>query len=148
METRYVTLINRTSKDLVGRYDGRQHTIPAGSRTQWPEHLAYKFKEQNPLMGSENYYDFQKQYLLAIEEYGDDATPIEQSEKQTLLNFESIVIPSGVKLEVLPGRPGNPRTDFGAKPSPQIVGFEANDVPVGGKVEVVELPPAPAFEKP
>ena len=143
METHYVTLINRSSKDLVGLYDGKEHSIKAGSRTSYPRHLAEKFKDQNPVMGSENYYSGDKQYLLGIEEYGDDISPIEQTDKSTLLNFETIVIPSGVRLEVLPGRPGNPRTDFGSRPNPQVVGFEPNQLPASAKAEVVELDPKP-----
>ena len=143
METHYVTLINRSSKDLIGRYDGKEHLIKAGSRTSYPSHLAEKFKDQNPVMGSENYYSMDKQYLLAIEEYGDDTSPIEQTDKTALIDFDSIVIPSGVRLEVIKGRPGNPRADFGPRPNPQVVGFEPNTLPAGARAEVVELDPKP-----
>ena len=149
METIFVTLVNRSSKDLIGRYDGREHKIPAGSRTQWPQHLAFKFKEQNPIMGTENYYSMDKEYLLGIEEYGDPVDPVEQSDKTTQINFDTVVLPSGVKLETLPGRPGNPARDFGAKPlATDVVGFEPNNVSASAKADSVELPPAPVFEKP
>lgn len=147
MEQIYVTLVNRSSRDLVGRYDGKEHKIPANSRTQWLQHLAWKFKEQHPIMGSENFYSMDKQYLLGIEEFGDPVDPIEQSDKTTLINFDTVVLPSNVKIETLPGRPGNPRTDFGPKPlATDVVGFESN--PVSGKPDVVTIDEAPIFEKP
>jgi hypothetical protein len=149
MEQVYVTLVNRSSKDLTGRYDGKEHTIKANSRTSYPMHLAVKFKEQNPVMGSENFYTQEKQYLLGIEDFNDPVDPIEQSDKQTLINFETIVIPSGVRLEVMPGRQGNPRTDFNRPIPAQVIGFEPNnDIPGSSKAEVITLPDAPTFDKP
>lgn len=74
----YVTLVNRTSKNLVGTWNGRQYTIAPGKH-EFPEAQANKFKEQNPVMGSEHPYTLEKQYLCGIVEYKDDISPIEQT---------------------------------------------------------------------
>lgn len=81
-----VTLVNRTSKSLKGTWDGRHYDIVPGKHS-FPEIQAVKFKEQNPLMGSEDYYSGEKQYLIGIEEHGDPLTPIEQSDSLTLANI-------------------------------------------------------------
>lgn len=76
----FVTLVNRTSKNLVGTWDGKQYTIKPGKH-EFPEHMANKFKEQNPVMGSgnPNSWPFQKDYLIGILDYHDPIDPIEQS---------------------------------------------------------------------
>lgn len=81
-----VTLVNRTSKSLKGTWDGRHYDLAPGKHA-FPEIQAVKFKEQNPLMGSEDYYSGEKQYLIGIEEHGDPLTPIEQSDSLTLANI-------------------------------------------------------------
>ena len=74
----YVVLVNRSSKSLKGTWDGRHYDIAPGKH-EFPKAQAEKFKEQNPIMGSENPYTMVKQYLIGIEQNGDDCTPIEQS---------------------------------------------------------------------
>jgi hypothetical protein len=149
LENLYVTLVNRSSKDLTGHYDGREHTIKANSRTSQPAHLAMKFKEQNPVMGSENFYSGDKQYLLGIEEYNDPVDPIEQTSKDSLIDYQTILVPPGVKLEVLQGRTSNPRVDFNRPMSAQVLGFEPNnDIPGSSKPEVVHLDGEATFDKP
>ena len=76
----YVTLVNRSTKTLKGTWDGRHYDIAPGTH-MFPEVQALKFKEQNPLMGSEDPYTLQKQYLMGIVELKDDCSPIEQSDK-------------------------------------------------------------------
>lgn len=149
----YVSLVNRSSKDLSGRYDGKQHTLPAGSTTQWPEYIAMKFREQNPVMGSENYYTGEKKYLLGIVEYGDPTEPIEQSASQTKWDMAQVPVPAGAKLETIKGHGFNPYADRQVGLPAQVVGFEPNnDIPGSSKVETVEIAPLPVapqvFEKP
>lgn len=74
----YVTIVNRTSKTLIGTWDGKRHHLAPGKHS-FPELVAMKFRDQNPIMGSEDPYTLEKQYLLGIEEEGDDCSPIEQS---------------------------------------------------------------------
>lgn len=76
----YVTLVNRSSKTLHGTWDGRHYDIAPGTH-MFPETMAMKFREQNPLMGSEDPYTLQKKYLIGIVEMQDDCSPIEQSDK-------------------------------------------------------------------
>lgn len=75
---RHVTLVNRTSKTLMGVWNGRQHMIEPGSHS-FPEAQALKFRDQNPIMGTEDPFTLQKQYLMGIPEMQDDCSPIEQS---------------------------------------------------------------------
>lgn len=75
----YVTLVNRSSKVLKGTWDGRHFDLAPGQH-QFPEIQAVKFKEQNPVMGSEDPYTLQKEYLCGIVEHHDDISPIEQTE--------------------------------------------------------------------
>lgn len=143
MEQVYVTLVNRTSSDLNGLYDGKQHKLPAGSRTQWPESIAQKFKEQNPVMGSENYYTGDKQSLLAIVEQGDDDGPIEQSTAKERWDRSQIPTPAGMVTETVKGHGFNPMKDRQAGLPPQVTGFENDSLPASAPpAEVVQ------FDKP
>jgi len=81
----YVTLINRTSKILKGTWDGRHYDIAPGKH-EYPRIQAEKFRDQNPVMGSENPYTLEKQYLIGIEQNGDDCTPLEQSNAVELID--------------------------------------------------------------
>lgn len=74
----YVKLINRTSKNLEGVWDGKHEVITPGEH-HYPEIMATKYRDQNPIMGTENPYTLDKQYLIGIVEHGDDCSPIEQS---------------------------------------------------------------------
>lgn len=73
-----VTLINRTSRTLEGTWDGRHYSLAPGKHA-FADFMAQKFKEQNPIMGSEDQYSLSTDSLLGIEEQGDDCSPIEQS---------------------------------------------------------------------
>lgn len=74
----FVSLVNRSSKNLTGTWDGRQYTLTPGQHS-FPEIQALKFKEQHPVMGSEDPYTLQKEYLIGIVEHGDDISPTEQT---------------------------------------------------------------------
>lgn len=76
----FVTLVNRTSKTLEGLWDGKHYELKPGKHA-FPDTLAQKFKEQNPLMGSEDPGTGQMEYLMGIEEHNDDCSPIEQAAK-------------------------------------------------------------------
>lgn len=95
----YVTLINRTSKPLIGTWDGRRHTIPPG-KSSFPEAMAVKFKEQNPKMGSLDPYSLDREYLMGIEEYNDPTDPVEQSDKVELLDRSKMDVVAA-KAEVI-----------------------------------------------
>ncbi len=99
--SQYLTLVNRTSKNLNGTWNGRQYTIAPGKH-EFPEHQALKFKEQNPLMGSEHPYTLEKTYLIGIVEYKDDCTPLEQSTAVERID-RSKVIGSAKDVEVVQG---------------------------------------------
>lgn len=73
-----LTLVNRSSKSLKGTWDGKHYDIDPG-RHSFPQFQAEKFKEQNPIMGTLDARTGQAQYLIGIEEYNDDCSPIEQS---------------------------------------------------------------------
>ena len=73
-----LTVVNRTSKTLAGTWDGRHYDIPPG-KSSHPAIQARKFREQNPLMGSEDPQTLFSQYLIGIEEDGDDCSPVEQT---------------------------------------------------------------------
>lgn len=82
----YVTLINRSSKTLEGVWDGKRHKIVPG-KNSFPEAMARKFRQQHPIMGTEDPVSLERQYLLGIEEDGDDCSPIEQSTAETLIDM-------------------------------------------------------------
>lgn len=76
--SRHVTLVNRTKRILQGVWNGRQWEIYPG-KNSFPEAQALKFRDQNPIMGTEDPFTLQKQYLIGIEEMMDDCSPVEQS---------------------------------------------------------------------
>ena len=96
----FLTVFNRSSKTLKGVWDGRHYDLAPGP-AQYPAIQALKFKEQNPLMGSENPHTLERQYLIAIVEQGDDTSPLEQStavekwDRAAMANAGDIVIIKG-----------------------------------------------------
>lgn len=74
----FVTLVNRSSKDLIGTWDGK-HTIIKPGKHEFPDYKAFKFKDQNPVMGSEDVRTGHVDYLIGIVEEGDPLDPIEQN---------------------------------------------------------------------
>jgi len=83
------TLVNRTSKALSGLWNGKTYVIPPG-KSAYPQIMAEKFKQQNPLMGSMNDKTGECRYLIGIEENMDDCTPLEQSDAVELLDRETL----------------------------------------------------------
>lgn len=89
---RVVTLVNRTSLNLKGTANGVHYTIPPG-KSAYAEPLALMFKAQNPIMGSENFYiPDERDYLLGIEEDGDDCSPCEQTNSIERFNRKQITL--------------------------------------------------------
>lgn len=98
----YVTLVNRSSKTLTGTWNGIRNQLPPyPAKTAFPEIVAQKFKDQNPVMGSENPYTLEKIYLLGIEEMGDDCSPIEQSD--SIERFDRTKLVGALPVEVVRG---------------------------------------------
>lgn len=95
----YVTLVNRTTRTLFGTWDGRQHKIAPG-KNQFPATMAQKFKEQNPIFGTQDPYSLDKQSLLGIEEDNDPITPVEQSAKVELLDRSKLQGPAAEAVEL------------------------------------------------
>ena len=79
--SQHVTLVNRTSKTLKGVWNAIQYDLAPGKHS-FSEVMAEKFKAQNPVMGTGDLdpYSLAANSLLGIEEYGDDCSPIEQSD--------------------------------------------------------------------
>lgn len=122
----YVKLTNRTSQVLNGVWDGRQYAITPGEHS-FPEVQAVKFKEQNPIMGSENPYTMQKEYLIGIEELGDDVSPVEQTNAKERWNRGMLQPREGMKFATEKGN-GTfaPAIDKPNRLPASEVGFEAN----------------------
>lgn len=109
----FVTLVNRSSKILNGTWDGRHYDIAPGNHS-FPELQALKFKDQNPLMGSEDPVTLDKTYLIGIVEHGDDTFPLEQASSITLQDL-SKKINSG-ELKVIAGNGLYSQAKDGSKP--------------------------------
>ena len=80
------TVVNRTSKSLSGKWDGKPYTLAPFSREAYPILVAEAFKRQNVIMGSEDPYTGEMKYLVGIEEQGDPIDPIEQTNVITRMN--------------------------------------------------------------
>ena len=77
-----VTLFNRTKKVLSVRFDGRDQDIVPGKNPGFPEVAVQYAKNQNPLMGTEDPENPTLsgcQYLVGVKVWGDDVSPVEQS---------------------------------------------------------------------
>jgi hypothetical protein len=149
--TQYVTLKNRSTKTLTGQYDGKQHTFPPGYEGTWPEYIALKFKEQNPVMGSEDYFTGYKTYLMAIVEHGDDTDPIEQTQAIERWDRSTVTLPPGTQLAIIKGKGFHPIQDKG-QPAPDIrnvrtesieptPGFDTETVTVRDGIAAPDLKP-------
>lgn len=81
-----VTCVNRSSKEIKGIWDGKPNIIPPHGRAAFPLLVAEAMKRQNVVMGSEDPYTGDMDYLVAILEQGDDETPMEQTIAITRMN--------------------------------------------------------------
>lgn len=99
-----VTLVNRTSKTLTGTWDGRKYPITPGKH-EFPDYKAFKFRDQNPQMGSENVRTGHIEYLCGIVEEGDDISPIEQND-EAVEKWDRKTLGGSKQVEVVPGDNG------------------------------------------
>lgn len=97
-----VTLVNRSSKDVQGKWDGRPYIVKAHAKVALPTIVAEAIKRQNVVMGSEDPFTGDMEYLVAIVEQGDPETPIEQTPAITRMNR----VPLGKNEEVVKGDNG------------------------------------------
>lgn len=97
-----VTIVNRSSKIVNGKWDGKPYSIPAKGKVGLPVMVAEAIKRQNAVMGSEDPYSGEMEYLVGIEEQGDDLSPIEQTQSITRMNRK----PLGKNEEVIKGDNG------------------------------------------
>lgn len=107
-----VTVFNRSSKPLMGVWDGRQHQLEPGVKYQFSRIQAEKFRDQNPVKGTLNKYTGEMKYLVAIEENGDDCSPIEQSDSVSLEDITAKIATG--ELRVVPGNGYLTAADRGA----------------------------------
>lgn len=87
-----VTVVNRTKNDLHGMWDGKHVTLPPGESTH-PIRAAIAFKNQNPIMGTEDPYTSACEYKVGIKDHGDDISPWEPDGAEPLerLNRELVL---------------------------------------------------------
>lgn len=97
-----VTVYNRTSKVVHGTWDGRPYRIEPKKKVSLPRLVAEAIKRQNVLMGSENPYTGDMQFLVAIEEDNDPNFDLEQSPVVTRMDRK----PLGKNEEVVKGHNG------------------------------------------
>jgi len=81
-----VTVVNRSSKTVNATWDGKPYQIPAHGKVSLPRIVAEAAKRQNVVMGSEDPYTGEMQYLLGVEEWGDPLTSVEQTPIITRMN--------------------------------------------------------------
>lgn len=98
-----LTVVNRSSKTLYGTWDGKQYAIKPGKH-EFPDYKAYKFKEQNPVMGSEDVRTGRIDYLIGIIEEGDPIDPIEQTD--AIEKWDRKTLGNARPVEVVPGANG------------------------------------------
>jgi len=99
----FVTLFNRTQRDLEGTWDGRTYTAKPG-KNAYPLAIAEAIKRRNPIAGSDDAMTGNFQHLLGIEEQGDDCSPIEQSDEIELYNRR--LQKNAIPIMVIPGNTG------------------------------------------
>lgn len=99
----FLTVVNRTSKNLMVTWDGKRITLVPG-KNALPAVVAEAAKRQNPIMGSEDPVSLQMRYLVGIEEQEDDCTPIEQS--NSVQRIDRSKLHGARPVEVVPGDNG------------------------------------------
>lgn len=105
MQNELVTIVNRSTKTLTGTWNGRHYLLEGKKSYSFPRVIAEKFRNQNPVMGSEDPRTLQTDYLIAITEDGDDTTPIEQS--GAVEKWDRKKLPkSAQNVDVVPGSTG------------------------------------------
>lgn len=100
----YVTLVNRTEETLAGTWDGRHYDIGPGKHS-FPEITAMKFREQNPVMGTEDPRSGKMVYKLGIVEHNDPIDPL-GSIQPAIERWDRSKLVGAQPSEVVPGDNG------------------------------------------
>ena len=85
MET--LTVVNRTDKEIVGTWNGRQYTIKPLETQVFAENIARAIKRQNPVMGSGDPRDSEygmtgrMKYKVGLKELNDPCDPLGKFEE-------------------------------------------------------------------
>ncbi len=96
-----VTLINRTTKNLNVRFDGRDQVLTPGVNFGFPRIAVLNAKMQNPLMGTEdpsNPTVSGCEYLVGVKGSADDCSPVEQTNARQRYNEELLEVEPHTKL--------------------------------------------------
>lgn len=101
---RFIVVVNRTNQNLRGTWNGRQVDIEPGKH-QFTEQEAEAYKRQNPVMGSENPMTGEIIWKLAIEEQGDDTSPLDVG-VEAIERWDRTKLPGARPTEVVPGDNG------------------------------------------
>lgn len=100
----FLTVVNRSSKPLEAVWDGRRIPLPVG-KSAHPTLIAEAAKRQNVVMGSEDPRTGFVDYLVGIEEWNDDCSPIEQTLEPE--RWDRAHLPGGKEaVSVVRGRTG------------------------------------------
>lgn len=99
----FLTVVNRTSKNLTVTWDGKRIILTPG-RNALPAIVAEAAKRQNPIMGSEDPVTLNMRYLVGIEEQEDDCSPVEQS--PAIQRIDRSKMTNARPVEVVPGDNG------------------------------------------
>lgn len=130
-----VEIVNRTTETLEGMFDGVPEVIPAGYKVLTVDatgaktivgagpneeprrhvcelHAAEAYKRQNPRMGTQDPFSVDArdtEYLLGVEEWGDDITPLEQTDADELIDRSMLPDNRQNAVQVPVGRGGKVR---------------------------------------
>ena len=100
---KYLTVVNRTTKNLQVTWGGKRDPIFPG-KNAFPEPIAEAAKRQNPVMGSLDPATGLCKYLVGIEEFEDDCSPIEQTDALQIVDRSKLT--HARPTEVVPGDNG------------------------------------------
>jgi len=118
-----VTLVNRTSKSLEMRFNGRSFVFKPGKNLTNAVY-ADRAKRTFPRMGTVDLMHPEVfEHLVGVEEWGDDCSPIEQSD--AIESFDRSKLPADrQQVDVIPTRNLIPTEDrAGRLPLPVDAGF-------------------------
>lgn len=80
-----VKVVNRTQRELFCTWDGKRYKVQPGESVH-PRLIAEALRRSNPIFGSDDPMTGELQYLVAIPDYGDPISPIEQSDEIELFH--------------------------------------------------------------
>ncbi len=72
-------------------FDGQRFVFQPGPNPGVPVVVVQFAKDQNPVMGTQDRYEYEgSQYLVGVEAWGDDVSPLEQSDALERIDRSSI----------------------------------------------------------